>query len=214
MTGGACIRRWPRGDMRAEAISDSAASMAARISRERVRYVVPSAVSASRRVVRLINRTPRRCSNREMSFDTAEGESPTSSAAATKLPRSITRSNTPISLAAFVISELNSRVFRVHRRLSMACKGLSTRERGLRRPGALDHGDKSKGAVDEDWYFRQREFSLPVSLAVAHFAVSRHRLRARDQRMRGLCRSQWSGVMERSGAAQSRTGSAREQAVL
>ena len=68
-----------------------AASMAARISRERLRYVLPSAVSASRRVVRLISRTPRRCSNRKMSFETAEGERPTSSAAAAKLPRSATR---------------------------------------------------------------------------------------------------------------------------
>ena len=52
---------------------------------------------ASRLVVRLISRTPSRSSSRVTSLETAEGDTPRSSAAAAKLPRSITRWKTRIS---------------------------------------------------------------------------------------------------------------------
>jgi hypothetical protein len=50
----------------------------------------------SRRVVRLMSRTPKRSSSRVTSFETAEGDKPMSAAAPAKLPRSITRWKMPI----------------------------------------------------------------------------------------------------------------------
>jgi hypothetical protein len=61
------------------------------MSRPRASRVSPSGVSASRRVVRSIRRTPSRSSSRDTILETAEAVSPRSAAAAAKLPRSITR---------------------------------------------------------------------------------------------------------------------------
>ena len=55
--------------------------------------------------MRLMSRTPKRSSNRVMSFEIAEGDKPISSAAPAKLPRSITRWKMPISLDELVIFE-------------------------------------------------------------------------------------------------------------
>src|SRR5882672_295448 len=52
-----------------------------------------------------MRRTPSRSSNLEMSFETAEGDNPTSWAAPAKLPRSTTRAKTPISFEGLVIFE-------------------------------------------------------------------------------------------------------------
>ena len=62
-------------------------------------------VNARRLVVRLMRRTPSRCSNRVTSLETAEGDRPMSSAAPAKLPRSITRWKVPISLDELAIFE-------------------------------------------------------------------------------------------------------------
>jgi hypothetical protein len=73
-----------------------------------IEVISPSAVNARCLVVRLMRRTPRRCSNRVMSFATADGDKPTSSAAPAKLPRSATRWKMAISVAELAIREMPS----------------------------------------------------------------------------------------------------------
>src|SRR5215472_10394712 len=69
-----------------------------------------------------MRRTPRRCSNRVISFATADGDNPTSSAAPAKLPRSATRWKMAISLAELATAEIPSRVTGIHYRLFRPCK--------------------------------------------------------------------------------------------
>ena len=65
--------------------------------RQRARNKVPSAVGVSLRVVRLRRRTPSTDSSRVTIFESAEGVSFRSRAAAEKPPRSTARTNASIS---------------------------------------------------------------------------------------------------------------------
>ena len=92
---GAASRTRPRGTAELAWASASAASPSARIRAARTASTRPASVSAKRRDVRWISRSPSRASSRCTAFDTVAPDRPSSTAAAANEPVSATLAKSP-----------------------------------------------------------------------------------------------------------------------